>query len=181
MRSFPRILVAIFIVAVALVGANPGPARAGRNWTITASGRGAHGTFSALPGPVDEGDTVTWEATEGDHQVASEGGAFESGPFAQDYEPHTYSSPPFTKPGRYPYHCTLSQMTGVIEVRDPSGGPTTTEPPTTTTTRGLYKPSTTTTTRVVATSTTVTTAAPSGGDVPARGGFAALRRRSAQT
>jgi plastocyanin len=146
-RSFPRILVAVSVVAVAFVGANPGPARAGRDWTVTASGRGANGTFSALPGPIDVGDTVTWQATEGDHEVASEGGAFESGPFAYDYEPHTYSYT-FTKPGRYPYHCTLSSMTGVIEVRDPSGGPTTTEPPSTTTTRELYKASTTTTARV---------------------------------
>ena len=107
---------------------------------MTASGRGDHGRFSALPRPIEVGDTVTWKATEGDHQVVSDGGTFRSEPFAYDYEPHSYSFT-FTRPGRYSYRCTLSAMTGVIEVRDPSGATTTTEPPTTTTTRGLYRPS----------------------------------------
>jgi plastocyanin len=153
------------IMAVALVGALPGSAQAGTERTVTASGRGANGTFSSLP-PINLGDTVKWIATEGDHQVATDGGSFESEAFAADYEPHAVTFTP-PRPGKYTYHCTLSQMTGTIEVLDPSGATTTTEPPTTTTTRGIYHP-TTSTTRTTATSTTVTTAAvPSGGGAPA--------------
>ena len=140
MRGVPRLLAVVPVVAVAFSGVVPGRAEAGTNWTVTASGRGAHGRFSALARPIEVGDTVTWKATEGDHQVASDGGTFESGPFAYDYEPHSYSFT-FTRPGRYSYHCTLSTMTGVIEVKDPSGATTTTEPPTTTTTLEPYRPS----------------------------------------
>jgi len=100
--------------------------------------RGGNGSFSPAVMRIAVGDTVKWIATEGDHTVVSDGGSFQSDAFAADYEPHSYSFT-FTQPGQYRYHCTLAQMTGVIEVVDPSGGPTTTEPSTTTTTRELYK------------------------------------------
>jgi plastocyanin len=137
MRSVFGVLGAVAVVAVALVAVPPGPARAGSNHEVKATGRGNHGRFSPLP-PIQVGDTVTWRAVEGDHQVVADGGAFQSDAIAADYEPHSYSYT-FSRPGRYSYHCTVSTMTGVIEVQDPSGGTTTTEPPTTTTTRELYK------------------------------------------
>jgi plastocyanin len=125
------------IVAAALVAVPLGSAQAGSNHEVKATGRGDHGRFSTLP-PINVGDTVTWKAIEGDHQVVADGGAFQSDAFAADYEPHSYSFT-FSRPGRYSYHCSVSTMTGVIEVQDPSGGTTTTEPPTTTTTRELYQ------------------------------------------
>jgi len=136
-RALPRILGVVAIAAVGLAFVTPGAAEAGTSWTVKATGRGNHGQFSAIP-PIHVGDTVTWKAVEGDHQVVADGGAFQSDAFAADYEPHSYTFT-FDRPGRYSYHCTVSTMTGVIEVQDPSGGPTTTEPPTTTTTRELYK------------------------------------------
>jgi plastocyanin len=137
-RALPKILGAVTLVTVALVAVPLGSAEAGSNWTVKATGRGSNGRFSSLP-PINVGDTVTWRAVEGDHQVVADGGEFQSDAFAADYEPHTYSYT-FSRPGRYTYHCTVSTMTGVIEVADPSGGPTTTAPPTTTTTRELYRP-----------------------------------------
>jgi plastocyanin len=137
MVGLPRILRVAAVGAVALVALPPGPAQAGSNHEVKATGRGNNGRFSTLP-PIQVGDTVTWKAIEGDHQVVADGGAFRSDAFAADYEPHSYSFT-FDRPGRYSYHCSLSTMTGVIEVQDPSGGTTTTEPPTTTTTRELYK------------------------------------------
>lgn len=138
MQALPRFVGAAVIVAVALVAVPLGSAQAGSEWTVKATGRGSNGRFSSLP-PIKVGDTVTWRAVEGDHQVMADGGEFQSGAFAYDYEPHTYSYT-FTRPGRYTYHCSMSTMTGVIEVADPRGGTTTTAPPTTTTTRELYKP-----------------------------------------
>ena len=141
MRAFPSFLGAISVVAMALVGGFPAPAHAGSERPVAASGRGAHGSFSPSDLHISVGDAVKWTATDGDHTVVSDGGAFRSpDAFAADYEPHSFSYT-FTKPGRYTYHCSLAQMVGVIEVADPSGATTTTEPPTTTTTRGLYKPS----------------------------------------
>ena len=137
MGALPRILGTVAVLGVALVAVPLDTAGAGSNWTVEASGRGSNGRFSSLPA-IRVGDTVTWRAVEGDHQVAADGGEFQSGAFAYDYEPHTYSFT-FQRPGRYTYRCTLSTMTGVIEVADPQGGPTTTAPPTTTTTRELYK------------------------------------------
>ena len=137
MRSL-RILGVAAVAAVALAVVPPGPAQAGSNHEVKATGRGNRGRFSTLP-PISVGDTVTWRAVEGDHQVVADGGEFQSDAIAADYEPRTYSYT-FSRPGRYSYHCTVSTMTGVIEVQDPSGGTTTTEPPTTTTTRELYKP-----------------------------------------
>ena len=131
-----RVLGLAAVAAVALGFVTP--AEAGQSWTVRATGRGNHGQFSTIP-PIQVGDTVTWKAMEGDHQVVADGGTFQSDAFAADYEPHSYSYT-FTQAGQYHYHCTLAQMTGVIEVVDPSGGPTTTEPSTTTTTRELYKP-----------------------------------------
>ena len=64
---------------------------------------------------------MTWKATEGDHQVASDGGASRATPFAYDYEPHTYSFT-FTEPGPVPLPLHPVEMTGVIEVRRPVGG-----------------------------------------------------------
>jgi plastocyanin len=136
MRSL-RILGVAAVAGVALVAMPLGPAGAGSNHEVKATGRGNHGRFSTLP-PIQAGDTVTWRAVEGDHRVVADGGAFQSDAIAADYEPHSYSYT-FTRPGRYSYHCTVSTMTGVIEVQDPSGATTTTEPPTTTTTRELYK------------------------------------------
>ena len=138
MRAVPRIVGVAVIVAFGLAAVPLGSAHAGGNWTVKATGRGSNGRFSSLP-PIEVGDTVTWRAVEGDHQVVADGGEFRSGPFAYDYEPHTYSYT-FTRPGRYTYHCSLSTMTGVIEVADPHGGTTTTAPATTTTTRELYRP-----------------------------------------
>lgn len=137
MRSIERILGVATIVAVGLVAVPLGSVRAGSNHEVKATGRGNNGRFSPLP-PINVGDTVTWKAIEGDHQVVADGGAFQSDAFAADYEPHSYSFT-FSRPGRYSYHCSVSTMTGVIEVQDPSGGTTTTAPPTTTTTRELYK------------------------------------------
>ncbi len=137
MRVLSKVAGGAAIVAVGLAFVTPRPAEAGSNWTVRATGRGNHGQFSGLP-PIQVGDTVTWKAVEGDHQVVADGGAFQSDAFAADYEPHSYSFT-FDRPGRFSYHCTVSSMTGVIEVQDPSGGTTTTEPPTTTTTRELYK------------------------------------------
>jgi plastocyanin len=138
-RAFSWILGTAAVLAVALAGVVTGPAEAGGVTQVKASGRGARGSFSPASVRVAVGDTVRWIATEGDHTVVSDGGTFQSDAFAQDYEPHSYSYT-FSKPGRYSYHCTLAQMTGVIEVVDPSGGPTTTEPASSTTTRELYKP-----------------------------------------
>ena len=138
MRTMPRVLAAVAVVAVALSGALSGPAGAGAQRQVAARGRGGHGSFNPAVVRIAAGETVKWVATEGDHSVVSDGGSFESGAFAYDYEPHTYSHT-FTQPGQYRYHCTLAQMTGVVEVVDPSGGPTTTEPSTTTTTRELYR------------------------------------------
>lgn len=137
MRGLWRILGVAAVAVVALVAWPPGPARAGPNHEVKATGRGNNGRFSPLA-PIQVGDTVTWKAVEGDHQVVADGGSFQSDAFAADYEPHSYSYT-FSRPGRYSYHCTVSTMTGVIEVQDPSGATTTTEPPTTTTTRELYK------------------------------------------
>ena len=138
MRDFRRILAVGVVVAAALVGIGGGPAVAGPEKHVTARGRGGNGSFSPAVMRVAVGDTVKWIAAEGDHTVVSDGGTFQSDAFAADYEPHSYSFT-FTQPGQYRYHCSLAQMTGVIEVVDPSGGPTTTEPSTTTTTRELYK------------------------------------------
>jgi plastocyanin len=138
-RALSWILGTMAVLAVALVGVAPGPAEAGGVTQVKASGRGGHGSFSPADVRISVGDTVKWVAAEGDHTVVSDGGTFQSDAFAQDYEPHSYSYT-FSKAGRYSYHCTLAQMTGVIEVVDPSGGPTTTEPASTTTTRELYKP-----------------------------------------
>jgi plastocyanin len=138
-RALAWILAVMSVVAVALIGADADQVQAGGVAQVKASGRGAKGNFSPAALQVVVGDTVKWVATEGDHTVVSDGGSFQSDAFAADYEPHSYSFT-FTKPGRYTYHCTLAQMTGVIEVSDPSGGPTTTEPASTTTTRELYKP-----------------------------------------
>jgi plastocyanin len=137
-RVLPRILAMTAILAAALVGVVGDPAGAGPERHVAARGRGGHGSFSPAEMRIAVGDTVKWIAAEGDHTVASDGGTFQSDAFAADYEPHSYSYT-FTQPGQYRYHCTLAEMTGVIEVIDPSGGPTTTEPSTTTTTRELYK------------------------------------------
>lgn len=139
MGTFPRILAVMAVLAVALSGALSGPADAGAERQVAARGRGGHGSFSPAVLRIAPGETVKWIATEGDHTVVSDGGSFESGAFAYDYEPHSYSHT-FTQPGQYRYHCSLAQMNGVVEVVDPAGGPTTTEPSTTTTTRELYKP-----------------------------------------
>lgn len=138
MRALSGILAALSVLAIALVDAATGPAEAGTVTQVKASGRGARGNFSPADVRISVGDTVRWVATEGDHTVVSDGGSFQSDAFAEDYEPHSYSFT-FTKPGRYTYHCTLAQMSGVIEVADPSGATTTTEPASTTTTRELYK------------------------------------------
>ena len=138
MRAFPKMLATTVVLAVALGGALPGPADAGAERHVAARGRGGHGSFSPPVLRIAVGETVKWIATEGDHTVVSDGGSFQSDAFAADYEPHSYSYT-FTQPGQYRYHCTLAQMTGVVEVVDPSGGPTTTEPSTTTTTRELYR------------------------------------------
>jgi plastocyanin len=137
-RAFPRILAVVVVLAVALSGTLSGPADAGAERQVAARGRGGHGSFSPPVLRIAVGETVKWIATEGDHTVVSDGGTFGSDAFAADYEPHSYSFT-FTRPGQYRYHCTLAQMNGVVEVADPSGGPTTTEPSTTTTTRELYK------------------------------------------
>lgn len=137
MRSLPKIMVGVTVALAALVAVPLSSAQAGSNWTVKATGRGNNGRFSTLP-PIHVGDTVTWRAVEGDHQVVADGGEFQSDAFAADYEPHSYSFT-FSRPGRYTYRCTVSTMTGVIEVQDPSGATTTTAPPTTTTTRELYK------------------------------------------
>ena len=138
MRDFPRILAVGVVVAAALAGAFTGEAGAGAEHHVSARGRGGNGAFSPAVVRVSAGDTVRWIAAEGDHTVVSDGGTFQSDAFAADYEPHSYAYT-FTQPGQYRYHCTLAQMTGVVEVVDPAGGPTTTEPSTTTTTRELYK------------------------------------------
>ena len=138
MRDLPRILAVAVVVAAALAGAVGGPAGAGSEQHVMARGRGGHGSFSPAVVRITAGETVKWTAAEGDHTVVSDGGTFQSDAFAADYEPHSYSYT-FTQPGQYRYHCTLAQMTGVIEVVDPAGGPTTTEPSTTTTTRELYR------------------------------------------
>ena len=138
MRALPRVLAVVVVVATAFAGMGTSPAGAGAEKRVVAKGRGAKGSFSPADLRVAVGDTVEWTAAEGDHTVVSDGGAFQSDAFAADYEPHSYSFT-FSKPGRYTYHCTLAQMTGVIEVADPSGATTTTEPASTTTTRELYK------------------------------------------
>ena len=138
MRDVPRSLAVGLAVAAVMVGVAGPPAGAGPEKHVTARGRGGNGSFSPAVMRIAVGDTVKWIAAEGDHTVVSDGGTFQSDAFAADYEPHSYSYT-FTQPGQYHYHCTLAQMTGVIEVVDPSGGPTTTEPSTTTTTRELYK------------------------------------------
>jgi plastocyanin len=138
-RAFTWIMGVMAILAVTVAGGGAGPAEAGGVTQVKASGRGARGSFSPADVRISVGDTVKWVAAEGDHTVVSDGGTFQSDAFAEDYEPHSYSYT-FSKAGRYSYHCTLAQMTGVIEVVDPSGGPTTTEPASTTTTRELYKP-----------------------------------------
>jgi plastocyanin len=137
-RALPRILAVTVVLGAGLVGAVGEPAGAGPEKHVAARGRGGQGSFSPADLRIAVGDTVTWIAAEGDHTVSSDGGTFQSDAFAADYEPHSYSYT-FTQPGQYRYHCTLAQMNGVIEVIDPSGGPTTTEPSTTTTTRELYK------------------------------------------
>ena len=117
MRVFPRILGAMSVVTIAIVGASPGPAHAGAEKRVTASGRGTHGSFSPSVVRISVGDTVRWTAIDGDHTVVSDGGSFQSDAFAADYEPHDFSYT-FTAPGRYTYHCTLAQMGGVIEVTE---------------------------------------------------------------
>ena len=137
-RALVWITGAMALLAATLVGGDAGPAGAGGVTQVKASGRGARGSFSPADVRISVGDTVKWVATEGDHTVVSDGGSFQSDAIAADYEPHSYSYT-FTKAGRYTYHCTLAQMTGVIEVADPSGATTTTEPASTTTTRELYR------------------------------------------
>ena len=138
MRDFPRGLAVGVVLAAGLAGAFTGPAGAAAEHHVNARGRGGHGAFNPAVVRVTVGETVRWNAAEGDHTVVSDGGTFQSDAFAADYEPHSYAYT-FTQPGQYRYHCSLAQMTGVVEVVDPAGGPTTTEPSTTTTTRELYK------------------------------------------
>jgi plastocyanin len=143
---------------VALAGVVSRPAHAAATRTV----RVKNYSYSEPDLIIDPGTEVTWIADQGDHTVTSEGGSFDE-VIAQDYTPHSFSHT-FDNPGRYTYYCGFHRAKGmeaVVEVLDPSGGPTTTEPPTTTTT---WSPPTTTTTAPPATTTsapaTTTTAAP---------------------
>ena len=139
------------MLVVALAGVVSRPAHAAAKANVTVKNY----SFSEPDLVIDPGTEVTWTATQGDHTVTSTGGSFDE-MIAQDYTPHSFSYT-FTKPGKYTYYCGFHRAKGmeaVVEVRDPSGGPTTTEPPTTTTT---WSPPTTTTSAPA----TTTTAPPS--------------------
>lgn len=159
-RSGParaRLLAVLVLVVLAFAGVVSRPARAAAQANVTVKNY----SFSEPDLVIDPGTEVTWTATQGDHTVTSTGGSFDE-MIAQDYSPHSFSYT-FTKPGRYTYYCGFHRAKGmeaVVEVTDPSGGPTTTEPPTTTTTWSAP----TTTTSAPATTTappvTATTSAP---------------------
>jgi plastocyanin len=126
----PRILAVLAVLVIALAGVVSRPAHAAAKANLTVKNY----SFSEPDLVIDPGTEVTWTATQGDHTVTSNGGSFDA-MIAQDYNPHSFSYT-FTNPGRYTYYCGFHRAKGmeaVVEVRDPSGGPTTTEPPTTTT------------------------------------------------
>lgn len=169
-RSEParaRIPALLAVLVIALAGVVSRPAHAAAQADVTVKNY----SFTPADLEIDVGTEVVWTATQGDHTVTSDGGSFD-GLIAQDYEPHSFSYT-FTKPGRYTYYCGFHRakgkgMAGVVQVRDPSGGPTTTEPPTTTTT---WSPPTSTTTAPATTTTappvTATTSAPTVTTAPA--------------
>jgi plastocyanin len=138
-RAVPSLVGALAIAAIAVVGADPQPARAGAGATVYASGNSPkNSSYSQGNVTIAVGDSVTWTARSGDHTATSYGGAFDSDAIAADAEPHSFTFQ-FTRPGIYRYYCReIPGMVGQVTVNDPSGAPPTYEPSTTTTTRPLY-------------------------------------------
>jgi len=143
-RAFPRMVSALAVVAVALVGAHPGSAGAGTGPTVYANGnRQGSSTYSPANVTVSVGDTVTWTAQSGDHTATSYGGMFDSDAIAADSRPHSFTFR-FDRAGIYRYYCReIPGMVAQVTVNDPSGPPPTYEPTTTTTSPPLYHRKTT--------------------------------------
>jgi len=138
-RSFPVVVGALAAMGIAVVGAEPSPARAGTGATVYATGNSPkNSSYSQANVTIAVGDSVTWTARSGDHTATSYGGTFDSDAIAADSEPHSFTFQ-FTRAGIYRYYCReIPGMVGQVTVNDPAGPPPTYEPSTTTTTRPLY-------------------------------------------
>jgi len=138
-RAVPSVFSALAVVAIAVVGADAHPARAGAGATVYATGNSPrNSSYSQANVTITVGDSVTWTARSGDHTATSYGGTFDSDAIAADSQPHSYTFQ-FTRPGIYRYYCReIPGMVGQVTVNDPSGPPPTYEPSTTTSTRPLY-------------------------------------------
>jgi len=116
-------VLSLLILAVALAGcsSSPGPVPQSTGTAAPAAGPGAitikSFAFSPQEITVKQGTTVTWTNLDGvAHTIVSDAGAPEaisSGPLSQGAS-FSFS---FTKPGTYPYHCSIHpSMTGSVIV-----------------------------------------------------------------
>jgi plastocyanin len=142
----------LVVVAAVLVPLSPAPARAATARVVLAD---THFTPPRLE--VAIGDTVVWQAGDGDHTVTARDGTFDSSPrgLMADGDEYRYR---FRVPGSYPYFCRVHQrrgMQGEIVVVDPTAP---TAAPTSTTTRPAQPTAAAAPSSTATTATTATTA-----------------------